>query len=94
MVAKIVGFKGMRENEKARDSVKKEYDSLRSFPIWNESKIRELADVMDEARKTGRETRVGKISTICTEKDFEMGEKHMRKFKGRVCFDGRPTQGS
>ena len=31
MIARIVGFKEMRENEKARGSVKKEFDELRKI---------------------------------------------------------------
>ena len=44
-VARIVSFKEMRDNEKFRNSVKKEYDELQKRPVWNESKVREYDDV-------------------------------------------------
>ena len=45
----------------------------------------ELAD----AHRRGVEVHIGRIFATCTEKDFEMQDEQMRKYKGRVCFDGR-----
>ena len=36
MIARIVGFREMRDNEKARGSVKKEFDELRRRIVWGE----------------------------------------------------------
>ena len=51
-----------------------------------------MQEVIDRALAAGEEVHFGKIFAACTEKDFEMEDEKMRKYKGRVCFDGRPEK--
>ena len=46
----IIGLKELRVNKKAQRSVKKEYDEFQSWNAWDEDHVRELSQVVDEAR--------------------------------------------
>ena len=92
LVARLVGFREMRENEKARGSVLKEYCELRDRGVWDEKLVRKYNDVCEEAVRNSCEVHFGRIFATCSEKDFEMNNERMRKYKGRICFDGRPDR--
>ena len=53
------------------------------------AKVREKADVMREAKRSGTTVQFGRVHGICVEKNAELPEGHPnRKFKGRVVFLG------
>ena len=82
MVARLVGFKELRQNEKVQNSVKAEYDGLRDRTVWGEHLVKEYDDVISEAQKKGEEVHFGRTFGTCAEKDFEMEDEQMRKYKG------------
>ena len=56
---------------------------------WEETKVRELADVLAESRRSGKTMHFGRVFSICVEKNSELPPDHPnRKFKGRVVFMG------
>ena len=71
----------------------KEWDALRKAGCWDETRVREWADVADDARRKGTKTHVGRIFDICVEKGSELppGDPN-RKFKGRVVFQGNDVK--
>ena len=70
-------------------AVDKEYDELEERIVWDTKGVREKEEVRKEAQIKDMEVHFGRIFATCTEKDFEMIDEAMRKYKGRVCFDGR-----
>ena len=66
-----------------------EWNRLREKSVWDESQVREWADVAREAQKAGKEVNFGYLFGICVEKNSEPPAGHpKRKFKGRVVFQG------
>ena len=92
LVARPVGRKERTSNPRARESVQKEWDKLRragKCGCWDESGVREWADVAAEARRNKMKAHVGAIFDICVEKGSELpAGDPARKFKGRVVFQG------
>ena len=89
MVARVVGFKELRTNQNAMDAVDIEMGKLRKNDVWDEAHPKRRVDVVKDAERRKVEVHLGRIFATCTEKNFEMPE-WLRKWKGRVCFDGRP----
>ena len=88
-VARPVGKKEIGSNSKAKAALLKEWDKLRKIHCWDESQVREWADVAREARTSGKTIHVGRIFEICVEKGSELAPDDVnRKFKGRVVFQG------
>ena len=50
----------------------KEWSTLRSQDVWNESAVREWDSVADEAIAQGVERRFGWLFGICVEKNHEL----------------------
>ena len=71
MLARPVSRSEVRSNPKARAALQKEWDRLREIPAWDESKVREWADVSAEARRTGKTVHVGRVFDITVEKNAE-----------------------
>ncbi|MCP4242456.1 MAG: hypothetical protein GY772_18020, partial [bacterium] len=74
-------------------AVMKEWEMLRKIGTWDEATVREWRDVAREARRTGEKMHVGRIFTLCFEKnqELEVGSP-ARKFKGRVVFRGNDVR--
>jgi hypothetical protein len=91
MVARLVGFKEMPSNQEARDSVDEEYGKLKRRTVWDYDNPKEYRDVVDDAIAFDYEVHMGILFATCTEKNAELPKGHAkRKYKGRVCYDGRP----
>ncbi|MCP4191077.1 MAG: hypothetical protein GY768_10670, partial [Planctomycetaceae bacterium] len=70
-------------------AMQEEWDRLRRKKVWDETVVREWADVAAEARRLGIEVHMGYLFGICVEKNCELPVGHpSRKFKGRVVFQG------
>ncbi|MCP4243129.1 MAG: hypothetical protein GY772_21455 [bacterium] len=68
-------------------AVQKEWEMLRKIGTWDEATVREWRDVAREARRTGEKMHVGRIFTLCFEKNYELEAGNpARTFKGRVVF--------
>ena len=88
-VARPVSRRERQENADARASLNKEWGRLRKITTWDESAVREWAQVAQDARKSGKVAHVGRIFDICVEKGSELQKGDpARKFKGRVVFQG------
>ena len=90
LVARLVGFKEVEWNTEAQQSIKEEFDKLRSKPVWDENMVIEEEDLLQWANSTGTDIHIGRVFATCTEKNYEMElTDPSRKYKGRVCYDGR-----
>jgi hypothetical protein len=88
-VARPVTKKEAKANPKAMAALDKEWDKLRKQVCWDESRVREWADVSAEAKRKGTKVHVGRVFDICVEKNSELPpDNPNRKFKGRVVFEG------
>ena len=71
-VARPVGKAEIQKEPAALESLLKEWSKLRTAKVWDESKVREWADVAAEARKKDAKAHVGRIFEICVEKGAEL----------------------
>ena len=63
--------------------------TARAMQCWEENKVRELADVLAESRRSGKTMHFGRVFSICVEKNSELSSDHPnRKYKRRVVFMG------
>jgi hypothetical protein len=93
LVARPVNKAEVRVTPAAQVALQKEWDKLRAAGCWDESGVREWADVAAEARKKNTKAHVGMIFDICVEKGSELPKGAPgRKFKGRVVFQGNNVQ--
>ena len=53
-VARPVPPKEVAKTPKAREALSKEWGRLRAMQCWEENKVRELADVLAESRRSGK----------------------------------------
>ncbi len=89
MVARPVPKKEISSNPKAKASVDAEWEKLRKWNTWDETKPREKRDVVREARAANRKAHFGFIFPLCMEKGSELPDGDPgRKMKGRVVFGG------
>ncbi|MCP4242468.1 MAG: hypothetical protein GY772_18080, partial [bacterium] len=80
-------------NPEAWAAVQKEWEMLRKIGTWDEASVREWRDVARDARRTGEKMHVGRIFTLCFEKNYELEDGNpARKFKGRVVFRGNDVR--
>ena len=88
-VARTVEMKERNNTPAALESVKKEWNKLRSVTVWDESAWRDKRDIIKESHETGTTHHFAELFDICVEKGSELplGDKN-RKFKGRVVFRG------
>ena len=88
-VAQSFSKKEAAGNPKAQKTIKKEWDRLCRLGTWDESKVRNWADVKNEAKRAGETVHIGRLLPTLVEKSSELEEDNPdRKFKGRVVFDG------
>ena len=67
-VARPVGKADIARSDGAREALRAEWDRLRSKDVWDESVVREWADVAKEAQAAGEEVDFGYLHAICVEK--------------------------
>ncbi len=86
LVTKLLDRKQMSD-PKAVEAIQKEGSTLVNDGTWDETTVTERADLLAEAKRTGRKIHWGDILTLCSIKFFE---KHpdFWKYKGRICFRG------
>ena len=88
MVARPVARAEATTDERAIKALAKEWATIHE-KVWDVWKVREKADVMREAKRSGTTVQFGRVHGICVEKNAELPEGHPnRKFKGRVVFLG------
>ena len=71
----------------AKAAVDKEWEKLEKIPEWDETKVRNKSEVIDEARKEGRKVHFASLMDLCHLKNAELETKH-QKYKGRVVLRG------
>ena len=64
IVARSVKPKELKLNKKALAAMEKEWSALREVGAWDEKKVREWADVREEAKKKGIRMHVGMVFGI------------------------------
>ena len=72
LVARPVNKAEVRVTPAAQVALQKEWDKLRAAGCWDESGVREWADVAAETRKKNTKAHVGMIFDICVEKGSEL----------------------
>ena len=72
MIARIVGFREMKLNPKARTSIDVDMGKLRMRNVWDESRVQAKRLVAKEARDNGEDVHFARIFPKCTEKNFEL----------------------
>ena len=88
-VARSVKPSEYNNNKKALEALLIEWNKLRRIKCWDETTVREKADVIAEYKRTGRKAHFARLFEICVEKGSELPEGHPgRKFKGRVVVQG------
>jgi hypothetical protein len=69
--------------------MEKEWKGLRDKGVWRECDVRELSDVIQDARRAGSHVEFGRVHGICVEKSCELPTGHPNgKRKGRAVFLG------
>ena len=88
-VARSVGKREIMSNPGAKKAMDAEWDKLRKRVVWDESGVREWAEVAAKAKNENKKVHVGRVFGICVEKNAELpANDPRRKFKGRVVFQG------
>ena len=67
----------------AKAAVEKVWEKLEKIPAWDQTKVRNKSDLIDEARKEGRKVHFASLMDLCHLKNAELETKH-QKCKGRV----------
>ena len=67
--------------------MEKELDKLEKIPAWQLLKVRNKKEVIDEARKKGRQVHFASLMDLCHLKNSEL-EPQYQKYKGRVVLRG------
>jgi hypothetical protein len=92
-VARPVGAKEVARTPKAQAALKVEWQRLKDMVCWDETKVREWAQVSAESKRSGQKAHVGRVFAICVEKGSELPDGHPgKKFKGRVAFQGNDVK--
>ena len=88
-VARKVKPSEIRESEDAQAALVKEWTRLRDAFAWDDSTVRELDEVIAEARAEGREINTGDVFAFVVEKGAELEKGNpLKKMKGRAVFGG------
>jgi hypothetical protein len=66
MVTKLLSRKEMLENKDALAAVRLEAAGLASKGTWDESSVREQADVIRESRESGQKIHLGELMSLCS----------------------------
>ena len=88
-VARLVSKEEIARNPKAKAALDKEWENLKNKGVWDEKRVRECRDIVNEARRSNKTVHLGRIFEACYEKGSELPETDpRRKFKGRTVFQG------
>ena len=98
-IARKVGKSEYKNNPKATSAMDLEWEKLRTNKrpdpkdkgkgAWDETMVREAADVRAEARRDGATVHFARIAELCTEKGSELPDDHPdKKYKGRAVVLG------
>ena len=87
MVTRLLDRKEMISDPEARKAVKAEGAALIEEGTWLEDTIINRDDPIAWARKNNKKIHMGDLLAICSIKYAEC-EKHLWKYKGRICFRG------
>ena len=71
----------------AKAAVDKEWEKLKKISAWILTKVRNISEVIDEARTSGAKVHFASSMDICHPKDAELEAKH-QKYKGRLVLRG------
>ena len=71
----------------AKAAVDKEWENLKKIPAWDKTKVRNISEVIDEARTKGAKVHFASLMDICHLKNAELEAKH-QKYKGRIVLRG------
>ena len=71
----------------AKAAVEREWEKLEKIPAWQLTKVRNLKEVIEEARKNDRKAHFASLMDFCHLKNSEL-EPQYQKYKGRVVLRG------
>ena len=88
-VARLVSKQEVAANPKAKAAMDKEWQNLQAKGVWDEKRVRECRDIVNEAKRNKQTVHLGRIFEACYEKGSELSpDDPRRKFKGRTVFQG------
>ena len=88
-VAQAVTRQQIDKTPAAQKSLDVEWNKLKDMPAWDQDKVRECRQVVNEAIKANKKVHIGRIFQICVLKGSELPEGDpRRKYKGRTVFQG------
>ena len=88
-VAQAVTRQQIDKTPAAQKSLDTEWNKLKDMPAWDQNKVRECRQVVNEAIKANKKVHIGRIFEICVLKGSELPEGDpRRKYKGRTVFQG------
>lgn len=87
MVTKLLSRTEMLNDPAALAAVRAEADGLRAAHAWDETSVREHADVKAEAKSSGVSVHFGQLMTIASIKFYQLAQ-HLQKKKGRIVYRG------
>ena len=73
-VARLVSKEEIARNPKAKAALDKEWDNLKNKGVWDEKRVRECRDIVNEARRSNKTVHLGRIFEACYEKGSELPE--------------------
>lgn len=82
----------IRQDPQALKAIWEEGEGVRARGVWDDSTVREKADLIQEARREGKEIHIADIMAIASVKHWESPDK--RKHKGRLVFRGDQVKDS
>ena len=71
----------------AREALEAEWAKLEAKKAWDITKVRPKAEVIREAKATGRTIHFGSLMDLCHLKNSQLGEEFW-SYKGRIAFRG------
>ena len=87
LVHKFILMRQAMKIPAAKAAVVKEWEKLEKIPAWDNPKVSNKFEVIDEGRKEGRKVHFASLMDICHLKNAELETKHL-KYKGRVVLRG------
>ena len=88
-VARSVNKAEMKLSPKAMEAMNAEWSRHQKIKTWLEEKVENWSIVRDRARRNNKQIHIGRVFPILVEKNSELDENDpLRKFKGRVVYDG------
>ena len=66
----------------------REWEKLKQIQAWQLTKVRNKREVTDDARKEGKTVHFCVIDGHLSSRDFGVGTKILKKYKGRIVFRG------